>query len=99
MFCPDCSKICHDGGLRKAAGLRSIREKAGGLRKAERKAEREPCAIWRADKKGHPPLLPERQVPSTPIIFRTKKVEKSSPQENIIFRTENTEKSQPQRTG
>ena len=32
-------------------------------------------------------------MPSTPIIFRTKKVEKSSPQENIIFRTKNTEKS------
>ena len=32
-------------------------------------------------------------MPSTPIIFRTKKVEKSSPQETIIFRTKNTEKS------
>ena len=42
---------------------------------------------------GTPPLFAERQVPSTPIIFRTKKVEKSSPQENIIFRTKNTEKS------
>ena len=40
-----------------------------------------------------PPHLPERQVPSTLIIFRTKKVEKSSPQETIIFRTKNTEKS------
>ena len=45
-------------------------------------------------KEGHPPLFAERQVPSTLIIFRTKKVEKSSPQENIIFRTKNTEKSQ-----
>ena len=27
--------------------------------------------------KGTPPLLPERQVPSTPIIFRTKNTEKS----------------------
>ena len=44
-------------------------------------------------KRDTPPLLPERQEPSTPIIFRTKKVEKSSPQENIIFRTKNTEKS------
>ena len=42
---------------------------------------------------GTPPLLPERQVPFIPIIFRTKKVEKSSPQETIIFRTKNTEKS------
>ena len=32
-------------------------------------------------------------MPLAPIIFRTKKVEKSSPQENIIFRTENIEKS------
>ena len=32
-------------------------------------------------------------MPSTLIIFRTKKVEKSSPQETIIFRTKNTEKS------
>ena len=40
-----------------------------------------------------PPLFGERQVPSTLIIFRTKKVEKSSPQETIIFRTKNTEKS------
>ena len=43
--------------------------------------------------KGTPPPFAERQVPSTPIIFRTKKVEKSSPQETIIFRTKNTEKS------
>ena len=43
--------------------------------------------------KGTPPLFAERQVPSTLIIFRTKKVEKSSPQENTIFRTKNTEKS------
>ena len=26
---------------------------------------------------GTPPLLPERQTPSTPIIFRTKNTEKS----------------------
>ena len=39
------------------------------------------------------PPFAERQVPSTLIIFRTKKVEKSSPQETIIFRTKNTEKS------
>ena len=45
--------------------------------------------------KRDPPPFGERQVPFTPIIFRTKKVEKSSPQENIIFRTKNTEKSQP----
>ena len=32
-------------------------------------------------------------MPLAPIIFRAKKVEKSSPQENIIFRTKNTEKS------
>ena len=32
-------------------------------------------------------------MPSTLIIFRTKKVEKSSPQETIIFRTKNPEKS------
>ena len=49
-------------------------------------------------RKGHkgrdtPPLFTERQVPFIPIIFRTKKVEKSSPQENIIFRTKNPEKS------
>ena len=50
-------------------------------------------AIYGGTKEGHPPLLPERQVYSTLIIFRTKKVEKSSPQENIIFRTKNTEKS------
>ena len=46
-----------------------------------------------AYKKGHPPPFGERQVPLAPIIFRTKKVEKSSPQENTIFRTKNTEKS------
>ena len=51
------------------------------------------CYKESIQKRGHPPLLPERQVPSTPIIFRTIKVEKSSPQENIIFRTKNTEKS------
>ena len=49
--------------------------------------------IWRAYKRGRPPPFGERQEPFTPIIFRTKKVEKSSPQENIIFRTKNTEKS------
>ena len=32
-------------------------------------------------------------MPLAPIIFRTKKVEKSSPQETIIFRTKNPEKS------
>ena len=41
--------------------------------------KRESGYIWRAYKKGHPPLFAERQVPSTLIIFRTKKVEKSSP--------------------
>ena len=41
----------------------------------------------------HPPPIWGRKTPFTPIIFRTKKVEKSSPQENIIFRTKNTEKS------
>ena len=50
-------------------------------------------AMWRAYEKGHPPPFGERQEPLAPIIFRTKKVEKSSPQENIIFRTKNTEKS------
>ena len=53
-------------------------------------------AIWRAYKKGRtPPPIWKRKTPFTPIIFRTKKVEKSSPQENIIFRTKNTAKSQP----
>ena len=33
--------------------------------------------IERAYKKGHPPPFAERQVPSTPIIFRTKNPEKS----------------------
>ena len=41
----------------------------------------------------HPPPIWGRKKPFTPIIFRTKKVEKSSPQENIIFRTKNTAKS------
>ena len=36
-----------------------------------------PVIIWRACKKGHPPLFAERQEPSTPIIFRTKNPEKS----------------------
>ena len=40
-----------------------------------------------------PPPIWGRKKPFTPIIFRTKKVEKSSPQETIIFRTKNTEKS------
>ena len=53
---------------------------------------REP-AIIESIQKETPPPFGERQVPSTPIIFRTKKVEKSSPQENIIFRTKNTAKS------
>ena len=44
-------------------------------------------------RKGTPPPVAERQEPFTPIIFRTKKVEKSSPQENIIFRTKNPGKS------
>ena len=44
-------------------------------------------------KKDTPPPFGKRQVPSTLIIFRTKKVEKSSPQETIIFRTKNPEKS------
>ena len=43
--------------------------------------------------KGTPPPFGERQEPLALIIFRTKKVEKSSPQENIIFRTNNIEKS------
>ena len=43
--------------------------------------------------KGTPPPVGERQECLAPIIFRTKKVEKSSPQENIIFRTKNTAKS------
>ena len=47
----------------------------------------------RAYKKGHPPPFGERQEPLAPIIFRAKKVEKSSPQENIIFRTKKVEKS------
>ena len=33
--------------------------------------------IWRACKKRPPPPFGERQVPSTPIIFRTKNTEKS----------------------
>lgn len=62
-----------------------------GLRKPD---EIEPlCYMWRAYKKGHPPPVAERQEPFIPIIFRAKKVEKSSPQENIIFRAKNTEKS------
>ena len=52
-----------------------------------------PVIIWRAYKKGTPPPFGERQEPLALIIFRTKKVEKSSPQETIIFRTKNTEKS------
>ena len=52
------------------------------------------CRIYgEPAKSDHPPPFAERQVPSTLIIFRTKKVEKSSPQETIIFRTKNTEKS------
>ena len=43
--------------------------------------------------KGIPPPVAGASKVFTPIIFRTKKVEKSSPQENIIFRTKNTEKS------
>ena len=34
-------------------------------------------AVWRAYEKGHPPPFGERQEPLAPIIFRTKKVEKS----------------------
>ena len=49
--------------------------------------------IERAYKKGTPPPIWGASKVFTPIIFRTKKVEKSSPQENIIFRTKNTEKS------
>ena len=49
--------------------------------------------MWRAYEKGHPPPFAGASKVFTPIIFRTKKVEKSSPQENIIFRTKNTEKS------
>ena len=44
-------------------------------------------------KKDTPPPIWGAKTPFTPIIFRTKKVEKSSPQENIIFRTKNTAKS------
>ena len=44
--------------------------------------------------KGTPPLFAERKECLALIIFRTKKVEKSSPQAPIIFRTKNTEKSQ-----
>ena len=36
-------------------------------------------AIYRAYKRDTPPLFAERQVPVTPIIFRTIKIEKSSP--------------------
>ena len=36
-----------------------------------------PVIVWRAYEKGHPPPFGERQVPSTPIIFRTKNPEKS----------------------
>ena len=36
-----------------------------------------PVIVWRAYEKGHPPPIWERQVPSTPIIFRTKNPEKS----------------------
>ena len=49
--------------------------------------------MWRAYEKGTPPPVGERKECLALIIFRTKKVEKSSPQENIIFRTKNTEKS------
>ena len=52
-----------------------------------------PVCYMESMQKGIPPPLGKRQVPSTLIIFRTKKVEKSSPQETIIFRTKNTEKS------
>ena len=38
---------------------------------------REIFAVWWAYEKGHPPPFGERQVPSTPIIFRTKNPEKS----------------------
>ena len=51
-----------------------------------------PCYV-ESIRKGTPPPFGERQEPLALIIFRTKKVEKSSPQENIIFRTKNTEKS------
>ena len=50
-------------------------------------------AIYGSLQKGTPPPIWEDSKVFTPIIFRTKKVEKSSPQENIIFRTKNTEKS------
>ena len=43
----------------------------------KRDAEKE-SGYMGADKWA-PPLLPERQVPSTPIIFRTKNTEKSRP--------------------
>ena len=48
---------------------------AAGLR--EGREQRKALCYMGAYKKGHPPLLPERQEPSTPIIFRTKNTEKS----------------------
>ena len=44
----------------------------------ERPEDKRGCLLYMgAQNKGHPPLLPERQTPSTPIIFRTKNTEKS----------------------
>ena len=45
-----------------------------GLKKPD---EIEPLCYMESIQEGHPPPFGERQEPSTPIIFRAKKVEKS----------------------
>ena len=57
----------------------SIREGRQGAN--EGTEDQRGCRIYgEPAKSDHPPPFAERQVPSTLIIFRTKKVEKSSPQ-------------------
>ena len=77
-FCPFLP--CLDENLpRWKAGRRTQRASGRQEDSGRQGTNKSPCAIWRAYEKGTPPLLTERQVPSTLIIFRTKKVEKSSP--------------------
>ena len=49
----------------------------GKAQRTKGDAVRESGYIWEQTTRDTPPLLPERQVPSTPIIFRTKNTEKS----------------------
>lgn len=89
-----------DSWSRKTQGVASKRmpEQQGQCSRTLGRSRSNECRLMpvcyiESMQKGIPPPFAERQEPFTPIIFRTKKVEKSSPQENIIFRTKNTEKS------